>query len=42
MTLKMAIAPLTFAGLALLLVYTQPDISCVVTVLAKIAASISI
>jgi hypothetical protein len=42
MTLKMAIAPLVFAGLALLLVYTQPDISCVMTVLAKVAANISL
>jgi hypothetical protein len=42
MTLKMAIAPLTFAVLALLVVYTQPDISCVVTFLAKIAANISL
>jgi hypothetical protein len=41
MTLKMVIAPLIFVGLALLLVYTQPDISCVVTVMAKIAANIS-
>jgi hypothetical protein len=38
MTLKMVIAPLTFAVLALLLVYMQPDISCVVELLAKIAA----
>jgi hypothetical protein len=38
MTLKMVIAPLTFAVLALLLVYMQPDISCVVAFLAKIAA----
>ena len=42
MTLKMMIAPLIFAGLALLLVYTQPDISCVVTILANIAANISV
>jgi hypothetical protein len=41
MTLKMVIAPLTFAVLALLL-YTQPDVSCVVTFLAKIAANISL
>jgi|HubBroStandDraft_6_1064221.scaffolds.fasta_scaffold179868_3 hypothetical protein len=38
MTLKMVIAPLTFAALAFLLVYMQPDISSVVAFLAKIAA----
>ena len=45
MTLKMVIAPLTFAVLALLLVYTQPDVSDngVVTFLAnKIVANISL
>jgi hypothetical protein len=42
MTSKMVIAPLAFAVLTLLLVYTQPDVSCVVTFLAKIAAHISL
>jgi hypothetical protein len=42
MRLKMVIAPLTFAVLTLLLVYTQPDVSCVLTFLAKIAANISL
>ena len=42
MTLKMVIAPLTFAVLGLLLVYMQPDVSCVVTFLTKIASNISL
>jgi hypothetical protein len=42
MTLKMVIAPLAFAVSALLLVCTQPGISCVVTLVAKIATHISL
>ena len=37
MAMKMVIAPLTFVSLAVLLIYTEPHISCVVMVLAKFA-----
>jgi hypothetical protein len=42
MTFKIVAAPLAFSVLALLLVYTQPDISCVVRFLAKVATNISL
>jgi hypothetical protein len=42
MTVKMVIAPLTFVSFAALLVYTQPHISCVVMVLAKLAGHVSL
>jgi hypothetical protein len=42
MTMKMVMAPLTFVSLAVLLVYTEPHISCVVMVLAKFAAHVSL
>jgi len=42
MTMKMVIAPLTFVSLAVLLVYTQPHISCVMMVLAKFAGHASL
>ncbi|HEY2823608.1 MAG TPA: hypothetical protein VGJ06_21365 [Candidatus Acidoferrum sp.] len=42
MTLKMVIAPLTLAVLTLLLVCTQPGVSCVVTLVAKIVTHISL
>jgi hypothetical protein len=42
MTMKMVIAPLTFASLAVLLVYTEPHISCLVMVLAKFAGHVSL
>jgi hypothetical protein len=42
MTMKMVIAPLAFVSLAVLLVYTEPHISCVVMVLAKFAGHVSL
>jgi hypothetical protein len=42
MKLKMVIAPLTFAVFAILLVGMQPGLSCVVTLVAKIAMNISL
>jgi hypothetical protein len=42
MTSKIVIAPLTFAVLALVLVYVQPDVSCVLTFVAKVATNISL
>jgi hypothetical protein len=42
MTVKMVIAPLTFVSLAVLLVYTEPHIPCVVMVLAKLAGHVSL
>ncbi len=42
MTLKMVFAPLTFAGLAGLFVYTGAHFPCAVMLLAKIASNISI
>ena len=42
MTMKMVIVPLTFASLAVLLVYTEPHISCLVMVLAKFAGHVSL
>jgi hypothetical protein len=42
MTMKMVIFPLTFASLAVLLVYTEHNIPCVVMVLAKFAARVSL
>jgi hypothetical protein len=42
MTMKMVIAVLTFVSLAVLLVYTEPHIPCVVMVLAKFAARVSL
>ena len=42
MTMKMVIAPLTFVSLAVLLVYTEPHIPCVLMVLAKFAAHVSL
>ena len=42
MTLKVMIVPLTLVGSALLLVCTQPGASCVLTLVAKIAANISL
>jgi hypothetical protein len=42
MTMKMIIAPLTFVSLAVLLVYTQAYIPCVMMVLAKFASHVSL
>jgi hypothetical protein len=42
MTMKMVIALLTLASLAVLLVYTEPHIPCVVMVLAKFAGHVSL
>jgi hypothetical protein len=42
MTLKMVIAPLTFATLAVLLVYTEPHIPCVLMALAKFVSHVSL
>jgi len=42
MAMKMVIAPLTLVSLAVLLVYTEPHISCVVMVLAKLAGHVSL
>jgi len=42
MTMKLVIAPLTFVSLAVLLVYTEPHIPCVVMVLAKLAGHVSL
>jgi hypothetical protein len=42
MTMKMVITPLTFASLAVLLVYTEPHIPCVLMILAKFAGHISL
>jgi hypothetical protein len=42
MIMKIVIAPLTFVSLAVLLVYTEPHISCVVMVLAKFAGHVSL
>jgi hypothetical protein len=42
MTTRMVIAPLTFVSLAVLLVYTEPHIPCVVMVLAKFAVHVSL
>jgi hypothetical protein len=42
MTMKMVIAPLTFVGLGMLLVYTQPHMPCVVMLLAKLAGQVSL
>jgi hypothetical protein len=42
MTLKMVIAPLTLVGLAALLFYTTPHVSCVVLILAKFAGHVSL
>ena len=42
MIFKMVIAPLTLVSLAVLLVYTEPHISCVVMVLAKLAGHVSL
>jgi hypothetical protein len=42
MTMKMVIAPLTYVGLAALLVYTQSHIPCVLMVLAKFAGHVSL
>jgi hypothetical protein len=36
MTMKMVIAPLTFVSLAVLLVYTEPHIPCVVMALGEV------
>jgi hypothetical protein len=42
MTLKMAIAPVTFASLVLLLIYVQPHVPCVVNELAKLAGNVTL
>jgi hypothetical protein len=42
MAMKMVIAPLTLVSLAVLLVYTEPHITCVVMVLAKFAGQVSL
>ena len=42
MAMKMVIAPLTLVSLAVLLVYTEPHIPCVLMVLAKFAAHVSL
>jgi len=42
MTTKMVIVPLTLAGLAVLLGYTEPHIPCVLMVLAKLAGLVSL
>jgi hypothetical protein len=42
MRLKTAIAPLTLAVLAFVLVSTQPGISCVAALVMKIATKISL
>jgi hypothetical protein len=42
MMMKLAIAPLPFVSLAALLVYMQPDISCVVMLLAKLASNVAL
>ncbi|MGC1906296.1 MAG: hypothetical protein WA715_20925 [Candidatus Acidiferrum sp.] len=42
MTLKTVVAPLTFAGLAALVVFMQPHISCVVMVVAKFAGHVTL
>ncbi len=42
MKAKIVIAPLTFVSLAVFLVYTEPHISCVVIVLAKLAGHMSL
>jgi hypothetical protein len=42
MTMKMVITPLTFVSLAVLLVYTEPHVYCVMMVLAKFAGHVSL
>ena len=42
MTMKMVIVPLTFGCLAVLFVYAEPHIPCVVMVLAKFAGHVSL
>lgn len=42
MTMKILSAPLTLVGIAVLFVYTQPHIPCVVMVLAKFAGHVSL
>jgi hypothetical protein len=42
MKMKMVIAPLAFVSLAVLLVYTEPHMPCVVMVLAKFAGHVSL
>lgn len=42
MTMKMVIAPLTLVSLAVLLVYAEPHIPCVVMILAKFAGHVSL
>ena len=42
MTMKMVIAPLTLVSLAVLFVYMEPHIPCVVMVLAKFAGHMSL
>jgi hypothetical protein len=42
MTVKTVIASLSFASLAGLCAYSQPDISCVVMMLAKLASHVSL
>ncbi len=42
MTLKMAIAPVAFISLVLLVVYMQPHVSCVVNELAKLAGNVTL
>jgi len=42
MTMKMLLAPLTFVSLAVLFVYTQPHIPCVLMLLAKFAGRVSL
>jgi hypothetical protein len=42
MTVKLLFAPLTFVSLAVLFVFTQPHIPCVVMLLAKFAGHVSL
>jgi len=42
MTMKMVIAPLTLVSLAVLLVYAEPHLPCVVMILAKFAGHVSL
>jgi hypothetical protein len=42
MKFKTVIAPLTFAFFAFLLAYTQPDLPCLLTFVAKVATNISL
>ena len=42
MTMKMVIAPLTLVSLAVLLVYAEPHLPCLVMILAKFAGHVSL